>query len=168
MLGRLGIALATVLLVRPCTGLYSNCQPSSRRAALGWLGEAAGVAAVAGMVTAPDRAAAAAQLVDTDYPGTAVARMRAARERVGSLQASGALVNEDWEVLRRRLLWAGGLRDLPTARPGEGYTGHSFNDFNHCDLTCMLGQVQSEVSLDLMVMSLHSPRCRATWLCMTL
>ncbi len=38
----------------------------------------------------------------------------------------------------RLLLWAGGLRDLPNARPGEGYTGHSFNDHNHCDLTAML------------------------------
>ena len=35
---------------------------------------------------------------------------------------------------------AGGLKDLPFARPGEGYTGHSFNDFNHCDLTAMAGE----------------------------
>ncbi len=32
---------------------------------------------------------------------------------------------------------AGGLRDLPDAAPGRGYTGHSFNDYNHCDLTTM-------------------------------
>ena len=25
--------------------------------------------------------------------------------------------------------------------PGQGYTGHSFNDFNHCDLTAMAGDV---------------------------
>ena len=67
-----------------------------------------------------------------------------------------------------RIMCAGGLRDLPNANPGEGvfaynilyihysdlvtiyfayiyyaisigYTGHSFNDFNHCDLTAMRG-----------------------------
>ena len=38
-------------------------------------------------------------------------------------------------------LWAGGLRDLPDAVPGRGYTGHSFNDYNHCDLTTMLDNV---------------------------
>ena len=35
------------------------------------------------------------------------------------------------------MLWAGGLRDLRTAAPGKGYTGHSFSDYNHCDLTTM-------------------------------
>ena len=35
---------------------------------------------------------------------------------------------------------SGGLKDLSGARPGAGYTGHSFNDFNHCDLTTMLGK----------------------------
>ena len=35
------------------------------------------------------------------------------------------------------LVGAGGLRDLPDAAPGRGYTGHSFNDYNHCDLTTM-------------------------------
>ncbi|EJK56458.1 hypothetical protein THAOC_23650, partial [Thalassiosira oceanica] len=43
-----------------------------------------------------------------------------------------------WEDVRRRILWAGGLRDLPHSRPGQGYTGHSFNDWNHVDLTTML------------------------------
>jgi hypothetical protein len=43
--------------------------------------------------------------------------------------------------VRRRILWAGGLRDLPDSIPGQGYTGHSFNDFNHVDLTCMAEQV---------------------------
>ena len=42
------------------------------------------------------------------------------------------------------LLWIGGLKDLNGARPGSGYTGHSFNDFNHCDLTTMLGAYQIE------------------------
>lgn len=39
--------------------------------------------------------------------------------------------------MRRKILHAGGLKDLPDARPGEGYTGHAFNDWNHCDLTTM-------------------------------
>lgn len=46
-------------------------------------------------------------------------------------------LNGPWEEARRRILWAGGLRDLPTAQPGQGYTGHSFNDWNHVDLTTM-------------------------------
>ncbi len=50
-------------------------------------------------------------------------------------------LNGDWEEVRRKILWAGGLRDLPNNRPGQGYTGHSFNDFNHCDLTAMLGEM---------------------------
>ena len=40
----------------------------------------------------------------------------------------------DWADVRRSLLWAGGLRDLPRARPGDGYTGHCFADYNHTDL----------------------------------
>lgn len=43
--------------------------------------------------------------------------------------------------LARRLLWAAGLRDLTDVPPGQGYTGHAFNDYNHCDATCMLGDV---------------------------
>jgi len=78
-------------------------------------------------------------VIDPDYPGTAVERMTNARNRVKSLtkdQLSG-----DWDDVRRYILWAGGLKDLPNERPGAGYTGHSFNDFNHCDLTTMLGDV---------------------------
>ena len=70
------------------------------------------------------------------YPGTAVVRMRNIVSRARNLTVEE--LSDDWEVVRRKILWAGGLRDLPTARPGEGYTGHSFNDFNHCDLTAML------------------------------
>jgi hypothetical protein len=47
-------------------------------------------------------------------------------------------------IIFMRFCWrrrAGGLRDLPDAAPGRGYTGHSFNDYNHCDLTTMLGAV---------------------------
>lgn len=78
---------------------------------------------------------------DADYPGTAVQRMMGVRERVRSLNF--AQLNADWDAVRRSLLWAGGLRDLPNATPGHGYTGHSFNDFNHCDLTTMLEEVAS-------------------------
>ena len=58
------------------------------------------------------------------------------RDRVTSLRPED--MNDDWAAVRRRILWAGGLKDLdyPTL-PGYGYTGHSFNDFNHCDLTAM-------------------------------
>ena len=75
-------------------------------------------------------------MVDKMYPGTAVQRMKAVRERVLEIAAAQGF-NGEWEEVRRKILWAGGLRDLPNAVPGQGYTGHSFNDFNHVDLTCM-------------------------------
>jgi len=59
------------------------------------------------------------------------------RQRVKELAQDGRALNGRWEDVRRKILWAGGLRDLPEAAPGQGYTGHSFNDFNHVDLTCM-------------------------------
>jgi len=73
--------------------------------------------------------------IDKEYPGTAVQRMLAVRERVSQL--SSQELNGPWKDVRRSLLWAGGLKDLPDAVPGQGYTGHSFNDYNHVDLTCM-------------------------------
>ena len=78
---------------------------------------------------------------DAEYPGTAVERLRNVQARVKSLTA--AQLNTDWPTVRRSLLWAGGLKDLASAIPGQGYTGHSFNDYNHCDLTTMLGEVAS-------------------------
>lgn len=78
-----------------------------------------------------------ADVVDPEYPGTSVIRLQNVQRRVKSLTPQE--LSRDWETVRRSLLWAGGLRDLPNARPGEGYTGHSFNDFNHCDLTTMRG-----------------------------
>jgi hypothetical protein len=74
--------------------------------------------------------------IDPQYPGTAVERMLAARARVKELAATDAF-SKEWEDVRRSILWCGGLRDLPNARPGQGYTGHSFNDFNHVDLTAI-------------------------------
>eukprot|EP00941_MAST-03F_sp_MAST-3F-sp1_P003195 g3195.t1 len=73
---------------------------------------------------------------DALYPGTAVARMHAARARASSLSKDD--LSSKWEEVRRKLLWACGLRDLPNAQPGKGYTGHAFNDSNHCDATTML------------------------------
>mmetsp|Transcript_25477 Transcript_25477/g.28117 ORF Transcript_25477/g.28117 Transcript_25477/m.28117 type:complete len:278 (+) Transcript_25477:166-999(+) len=74
-------------------------------------------------------------VIDDEYPGTAVERMLSIRERVKSVPQQDW--NGSWEDVRRKLLWAGGLRDLPDSIPGRGYTGHSFNDFNHVDLTAM-------------------------------
>lgn len=67
-----------------------------------------------------------------------MARMLAIRERAASLTREQ--LNGDWGEVRKSILWAGGLRDLPDAVPGMGYTGHSFNDYNHCDLTAMRGE----------------------------
>jgi len=77
--------------------------------------------------------------IDPEYPGTAVTRLQNVHKRVQSLTTDQ--LSLDWEAVRRSLLWAGGLKDLPNVRPGMGYTGHSFNDYNHCDLTTMLGNV---------------------------
>jgi len=80
------------------------------------------------------------QMYDAQYPGTAVQRLKAVHERVKVIAADGTL-NGPWEEARRRILWAGGLRDLPDAAPGAGYTGHSFNDWNHVDLTTMNDEI---------------------------
>eukprot|EP00438_Fugacium_kawagutii_P022833 Skav230308 [mRNA] locus=scaffold430:98494:99290:+ [translate_table: standard] len=81
--------------------------------------------------------------VDREYPGTAVERLKNITARVRSLSSDD--LSKDWEEVRRKILWAGGLKDLPHSQPGlpggSGYTGHSFNDDNHCDLTPMLGDV---------------------------
>ena len=54
--------------------------------------------------------------VDPEYPGTAVARMLAARARVSSFTEQE--LTADWDTVRKKILWAGGLKDLPHARPG--------------------------------------------------
>lgn len=78
--------------------------------------------------------------IDELYPGTAVQRMKNVHLRVQELFKNKSL-NGPWDEVRRNILWAGGLKDLPNAIPGQGYTGHSFNDFNHVDLTCMNDEV---------------------------
>jgi len=85
-----------------------------------------------------------AMVVDPMYPGTSVARMLASRERVGSLKPED--LSTEWESVRQRLLWCAGLRDLRSASPGQGYTGHAFNDANHCDATTMLGDVSHNLN----------------------
>jgi hypothetical protein len=77
--------------------------------------------------------------VDSEYPGTAVERMHNARRRAESL--TPAQLSADWPEVRRLLLWAAGLKDLTNVPPGQGNTSHAFNDYNHCDATCMLGNV---------------------------
>ncbi|RYY81776.1 hypothetical protein EON63_14690 [archaeon] len=74
--------------------------------------------------------------VDSEYPGTAVLRMLVVRDRARNL--TQAQLNGDWDAVRRHILWAGGLKDLTNVPPGKGYTGHCFNDYNHCDLTTMI------------------------------
>ena len=61
------------------------------------------------------------------------------RSRVATLTKED--LNAEWADVRRKLLWAGGLKDLPDSIPGQGYTGHAFNDYNHVDLTTMLDKV---------------------------
>jgi hypothetical protein len=82
--------------------------------------------------------ASSASQMDSEYPGTAVPRMDAIRERVRSLNFDSS---QAWEQQRKMILQAGGLKDLQSAVPGQGYTGHSFNDFNHVDLTPMMLEV---------------------------
>ena len=76
--------------------------------------------------------------VDAEYPGTAVKRMLAARDRARALTPKN--MSRSWPEVRKSILWAAGLKDLQNAAPGKGYTGHSFNDWNHVDATCMLGR----------------------------
>jgi hypothetical protein len=89
--------------------------------------------------SSPDTPSTSTMTYDKDYPGTAVARMMAVRARVAELTEED--LNGPWDDVRRKLLWAGGLRDLSGAIPGQGYTGHAFNDYNHVDLTCMAEKV---------------------------
>jgi hypothetical protein len=84
----------------------------------------------------------AQRMFDKMYPGTAVQRMNAARKRAKGLSPSDLSVG--WEAVRRKILWAAGLRDLRNAKPGEGYTGHAFNDWNHVDACTMIGDVVFE------------------------
>ncbi|CAE7596144.1 Cltc [Symbiodinium sp. CCMP2592] len=76
--------------------------------------------------------------VDPAFPGTSLQRLRSCHLRLLSLAHED--LSADWEDVRRRLLWAGGMKDLP-ARRGQITTAHAFNDDNHCDLTAMAKNV---------------------------
>lgn len=90
------------------------------------------------MSTADSSCGKYGETIDEKYPGTALLRLRNVHKRVQQLTKDD--LSGDWsEIVRPKLLWAGGLRDLRRAPPGKGYTGHAFNDWNHCDLTTMLG-----------------------------
>jgi len=71
--------------------------------------------------------------------GTDVARRDAVVERV--LDVPQAEWDDDWKGVRKRLLFACGLRDLPYSQPGKGYTGHCFQDWNHVDCCTMRGSM---------------------------
>ena len=111
-------------------GELERLRPLTRRAAL--LGLGASIA-----TSGSQRPALAKALeLDPDYPGTAVERMQAVRQRAASLTPSE--LSRDWSTyVRPRLLWAAGMRDLRDAAPGQGYTGHAFNDAIHVDATAM-------------------------------
>ena len=49
----------------------------------------------------------AKRIIDQMYPGTAVTRMKASRERA---KFKAAKPNWDWEGVRRKILWAAGLK----------------------------------------------------------
>ena len=85
------------------------------------------------------------QKIDYDYPGTAVERMLNIREKVKSLSTND--LKGDWDNVRVNIINAGGLKDIRNAQPGSGYTGHAFNDFNHCDLTPMKTEVKHNDNL---------------------
>ena len=57
-------------------------------------------------------------VVDNEYPGTAVQRLQNVLKRVASLSCEDDL-SGDWDDVRRKILWAGGLKDLPNAIPGQ-------------------------------------------------
>jgi hypothetical protein len=81
--------------------------------------------------------------IDPKHPGTALERLHNIHARVRGLSVNN--LSGTWQEVRRQLLWAGGLRDLPNNLPGQGYTGHAFNDDNHSDLCAMLGQVSDNL-----------------------
>ena len=109
-------------------GDLERLRPLTRRAALLGLG--------ASIATSGLQRPAFAMELDPDYPGTAVERMQAVRQRAASL--TPLELSRDWSTsVRPRLLWAAGMRDLRDAAPGQGYTGHAFNDAIHVDATAM-------------------------------
>ncbi len=52
--------------------------------------------------------------VDIMYPGTALTRLSNVQKRVKSLSTGD--LSQSWEVVRKKLLWAAGLKDLRNVR----------------------------------------------------
>lgn len=126
-LGRSVLTKTTAALDAP-----SSCDPKLRRRRF-----AVAAAVLAASVVEPGDSKAE-QVVDP-FPGTSVKRLQAITERVLSLPQQE--LDGPWPDVRRRLLWAGGLRELPS-------TSHAFNDWNHCDLTPMADSVSDESNAD--------------------
>lgn len=82
-----------------------------------------------------DAAESHGDIIDEEYPGTSVKRMIKIHKRVLSLSEDE--LNGDWLIVRQHILTAGGMKDSTTLPQWKGYTGQSFNDFNHCDLTAI-------------------------------
>lgn len=68
--------------------------------------------------TASSTTSMAEQNNDPEYPGTSVERMQTCMARAKTLGAEA--LSGEWEGVRRLVLWAGGLKDLPRAVPGQG------------------------------------------------
>lgn len=81
-------------------------------------------------------AVAARAARDAGYENTAETRRWSAQLLASRLNASD--LSGDWDaVVRPLLLGACGLKDLRRHRPGEGFTGHCFADWNHVDCCAM-------------------------------
>lgn len=66
----------------------------------------------------------------SSYPGTSEKRLQTILKKVHQLDEQKDLTDQ-WSNIRKKLLTAGGLRH------DVRETSHSFNDWNHCDLTPM-------------------------------
>ena len=94
---------------------------------------------------------AVARSVEVDDDGLPALAARAAKQagyadlaerRRWSAQLLASRLNASdlsgsWDAVRPLLLGACGLKDLRRARPGAGYTGHCFADWNHVDCCTM-------------------------------
>mmetsp|Transcript_79194 Transcript_79194/g.164349 ORF Transcript_79194/g.164349 Transcript_79194/m.164349 type:complete len:237 (-) Transcript_79194:394-1104(-) len=85
----------------------------------------------------PTRTGEDGSLIDLEYPGTAVERLCSVLENVQNLTS----LDGPWPEVRSKLLAAGGMKE-------DVSTSHSFNDFNHCDLTTMRESVSYEHNWD--------------------
>merc|ERR1719238_2277904 len=85
------------------------CDYKRRRFSLG----GAAILLAAGSVLEPGDSMAEQPVErDPQFPGTSMPRLKAITERVLSLPQSE--LDGPWPEVRRRLLWAGGLKDVPS------------------------------------------------------